>query len=122
MVRLTRSQEFGLLRRKEHWESVHANRAETCLSWYQDDPKLSLELIGGVASIQGGRIVDIGGGSSILVDRLLELAFKKIAVLDISETALATAKVRLKERANLVEWIPARCDFGSGYRHLRCLA
>ena len=77
------------------------------MSWYQDEPRLSLELISAIAPDEGGRIVDIGGGASVLVDRLLELRFKKIAVLDISETALGKARARLGERSGRVEWIAA---------------
>ena len=33
----------------------------------------------------------MGGGASVLVDRLLDLPFEEIAVLDISETALGKA-------------------------------
>ena len=55
----------------------------------------------------GGRIIDVGGGASVLVDRLLDLPFEKIAVLDISETALGKARARLGERAGRVEWIAA---------------
>jgi len=92
--------------RKEHWEDVYATRAEISLSWYQDEPKLSLELIGAVAP-PAGRIIDVGGGASFLIDRLIELGFEKIAVLDISETALGKARSRLGERAKPVEWIAA---------------
>ena len=55
----------------------------------------------------GGRIIDVGGGASVLVDRLLDRPFEEIAVLDISETALGKAKSRLGERAERVEWIVA---------------
>ncbi len=92
--------------RKQHWENVYNATAETGLSWYQDEPELSLELISAVAPA-AGRIIDVGGGASRLVDRLLELGFERIAVLDISETALAKARSRLGERAERVEWIAA---------------
>ena len=49
----------------------------------------------------------MGGGTSVLVDRLLELPFERIAVLDISETALGKARSRLSERASRVEWLAA---------------
>src|SRR4029077_8649260 len=92
------------LGRKEHWEEVYAAKADTSVSWYQDEPRLSLELISAVAPATG-RIIDVGGGASVLVDRLLDLPFEKIAVLDISETVLGKAKSRLGERAERVEWI-----------------
>jgi SAM-dependent methyltransferase len=93
--------------RKTHWETVYSTKAETGVSWYQDEPRLSLELIGTVAPAKGGRIIDVGGGASVLVDRLLDRPFERIAVLDISETALDKAKARLGERAERARWVVA---------------
>src|SRR5262245_27241538 len=93
--------------RKTHWDHVYSTKAETGVSWYQDEPRLSLELIGAVAPAEGGRIIDVGGGASVLVDRLLDLPFGEIAVLDISETALEKARARLGERAERVRWMVA---------------
>jgi hypothetical protein len=93
--------------RKAHWENVYATKGETVVSWYQTEPRLSLELIRSIAPAQGGRIIDVGGGASVLVDKLLDLPFEKVAVLDISETALSKARLRLGHRANQVEWIAA---------------
>jgi 2-polyprenyl-3-methyl-5-hydroxy-6-metoxy-1,4-benzoquinol methylase len=92
---------------KTHWEEVYTTKAETGLSWYQEEPERSLELIGAVAPAAGGRIIDVGGGASVLVDWLLDRPIGKIAVLDISETALGKARSRLAERAGRVEWIAA---------------
>jgi SAM-dependent methyltransferase len=91
--------------RKDHWEHMYSTKAETAVSWYQDEPRLSLELIGAVAPAAGGRIIDVGGGTSVLVDKLLDLPFAEIAVLDISETALGKARARLGERAERVRWV-----------------
>jgi SAM-dependent methyltransferase len=93
--------------RKAHWDGVYSTRGETGVSWYQAEPRLSLDLIGSVAPAPHGRIIDVGGGASLLVDRLLERPFEKIAVLDISETALSRARSRLGERACRVVWIVA---------------
>ena len=68
------------------------------------------------------RIIDVGGGASVLVDRLLDLPFERIAVLDIAETALGKARSRLGERAGRVEWIAADVTEIQECRHLRCLA
>jgi SAM-dependent methyltransferase len=93
--------------RKRHWETIYSTRSETDLSWYQGEPRLSLELIEVVAPAVGGRIIDVGGGASVLVDRLLDLPFVEIAVLDICETALGKARARLGERARRVRWVVA---------------
>ena len=93
--------------RKEHWEQVYSTRGETGVSWYQREPTLSLELIRSVAPAAQGRIIDVGGGASVLVDRLLDLGFETVAVLDISGTALETARARLGRRSGAVRWIEA---------------
>jgi hypothetical protein len=93
--------------RKAHWEGVYSTRGETGVSWYQVEPRLSLDLIRAVAPAAHGRIIDVGGGAAVLVDRLLELTFEKIAVLDVAETALSRARSRLGERAHRVDWIVA---------------
>lgn len=93
--------------RAEHWEAVYRTKGETEVSWYQSDPRLSLDLIAGAAPARRGRILDVGGGASVLVDRLLEGSFERVAVLDISETALEKARARLGARADRVEWIVA---------------
>src|SRR4051812_26152600 len=56
--------------RKAHWEAAYATKGEAGVSWYQAEPRLSLELIKEVAPAVGGRIIDVGGGASVLVDRL----------------------------------------------------
>jgi SAM-dependent methyltransferase len=69
--------------------------------------RVSLELIRAVAPAEGGRIIDVGGGASVLVDRLLGHRYEEIADLDISEAALCKAKARLGERADRVRWVVA---------------
>ncbi|QDV35572.1 class I SAM-dependent methyltransferase [Tautonia plasticadhaerens] len=93
--------------RKGHWEQVYSTRGETGVSWYQSEPALSLDLIRSVAPAAHGRIIDVGGGASVLVDRLLDLGFETVAVLDISRTALETARARLGRRSGAVRWIEA---------------
>jgi SAM-dependent methyltransferase len=66
-----------------------------------------MELIKAFAPAESGRIIDVGGGASMLVDRLLRLSYERIAVLDISEAALARSRGRLGDQAERVEWIAA---------------
>jgi ubiquinone/menaquinone biosynthesis C-methylase UbiE len=94
-------------RRKQHWDAVCQTKGETGVSWYQDEPRLSFEFIGAFAPSEGGRIIDVGGGASVLVEKLLGCPFERVTVLDISETSLAKAKSRLGERAARVEWVVA---------------
>jgi ubiquinone/menaquinone biosynthesis C-methylase UbiE len=93
--------------RKAHWDTVYATKGENEVSWFQEDPAPSLELIDLAQPTPGSAIVDIGGGTSRLVDSLVARGFNRVTVLDISEAGLEVAKARLGERASQVQWIVA---------------
>lgn len=91
--------------RKAHWENVFKRRADDQLSWYEPRPEHSLELVHAAISKGARSLIDIGGGTSRLVDALLGERLDRIAVLDISDTALAKTRDRLGARADEIEWI-----------------
>ena len=90
---------------KEHWEKVYQTKQPTEVSWFQTDPAVSLELIALTGINHTQRIIDVGGGASVLVDKLLDAGFEGLTVLDISSAALDYAKERLGERSANVQWI-----------------
>lgn len=49
-------------------------------------------------------IIDIGAGASILADELLDLGYRHLTVLDISNMALQESQQRLGDRAHLIDW------------------
>ena len=93
--------------RQAHWQNVYTKKGENEVSWFQENPAPSLELIAQVGATSTSAIIDIGGGASRLVDNLVELDFENITVLDLSEAALEAAKDRLGGRATRVQWIVA---------------
>jgi len=88
--------------RKEHWENIYSTKTDSELSWTQADPRISLALIKEVAP--RGTVIDVGGGISVLADRLLDAGYS-LTVLDISEAALARARRRVGARASQVRWV-----------------
>ncbi|MFI8744681.1 class I SAM-dependent methyltransferase [Pseudomonas sp. NPDC077186] len=92
---------------KEHWQQVYTNKAADSVSWYQPHVSVSLELIRQTGVSVDASLIDVGGGASTLVDDLLVAGFRKLTVLDISDTALEVARQRLGERAAWVSWIEA---------------
>tara|TARA_Y100000310_G_scaffold319407_1_gene374637 strand:- start:2922 stop:3542 length:621 start_codon:yes stop_codon:yes gene_type:complete len=90
---------------KEHWENIYNTKDFNEVSWYQENPKTSINLILSINSSKDFQIIDIGGGDSNLVDNLINLDFKDISVLDISLKALEKSKQRLGEKAKEVKWI-----------------
>jgi 2-polyprenyl-3-methyl-5-hydroxy-6-metoxy-1,4-benzoquinol methylase len=93
--------------RRSHWENVYKTKAENEVSWFQESPTVSLELIHATGVPKDAAIIDIGGGASRLVDALLQEGYGAVTVLDLSEQALASAKARLGQSASPVQWIAA---------------
>jgi ubiquinone/menaquinone biosynthesis C-methylase UbiE len=91
--------------RKEHWEHVYSGKKSTEVSWYQQHPQQSLELIKAAGVDASARIIDIGGGASTLVDCMLDAGYQNLTVLDISHGAIEQAKSRLGARADPVTWL-----------------
>lgn len=90
---------------REHWDEIYRTRASTKRSWYRDHLDVSLDLIADSHLPLDAAIVDIGGGSSTLVDDLLDRGYTNVRVLDISGEALAEARRRLGSRARDVVWL-----------------
>ena len=93
--------------RRTHWETVWRERREEEVSWFEEEPRLSLSLVEAAGLKPEAPIIDVGGGAARLVDRLLARGYRDITVLDLAEEALARARARLGARAREVHWIVA---------------
>ena len=92
---------------REHWDDTYRTKAETRVSWYQPDPERSRALIEAAAPMRTAGIIDVGGGASRLVDRLLADGYGDLTVLDVSAVALDRSRTRLGPGAEAVHWIVA---------------
>ena len=95
------------LGRQAHWENVYATKDEHAVSWFQESPTISFDLIRATGVKANASIIDIGGGTSRLVDALIDEGFEAVTILDLSEKALATSKRRLGVRGAKVKWVAA---------------
>jgi 2-polyprenyl-3-methyl-5-hydroxy-6-metoxy-1,4-benzoquinol methylase len=93
--------------RQAHWQNVYRTKGEREVSWFQETPAVSLDLIHATGVNASASIIDVGGGASRLVDALLDAGFNAITVLDVSEKALAASKARLGARSAGVNWVVA---------------
>lgn len=90
-----------------HWDNAYATKGEMGVSWFEDMPALSLDLVKQRGAIAQSSLIDIGGGASRLADALLNEGMRDITVLDLSTAALDAAKARLGPAAQHIEWIAA---------------
>lgn len=91
----------------DHWNDVYGNKSESELSWHQDSPSVGLDLMKKAGLTTKSAVIDIGAGTSRLMERLLELDLYDLSALDLSESALGAVRVRLGEREKSVKWIVA---------------
>ena len=89
----------------QHWDNVYSTKSSTEVSWFQEHAELSLKLIKNSGVRPLASVIDVGGGASTLVDDLLSNHYENITVLDLSNSALHSAKSRLRDSASKVTWI-----------------
>jgi SAM-dependent methyltransferase len=91
--------------RRERWQNVYGLKDPERLSWYRETLEISLDMIGGSGRGTDARVIDVGGGTSTLVDHLLDRGYRNLTVLDIASAALDAARARLGARAKEVVWL-----------------
>jgi SAM-dependent methyltransferase len=90
---------------KAHWQKIYEHKGPKDVSWFQPVPTVSLDLFDTYHVPPTARVIDVGGGDSLLVDHLLDRGHTNVTVLDISGAALQKAQARSGTRASLVTWI-----------------
>lgn len=90
---------------EQHWQKVYSQKAPDKVSWYRPHLDRSLAFIRSCGLEAHARIVDVGGGTSTLVDDLVSDGYFNLAVIDLAEAALAATRDRLGVQAAAVEWI-----------------
>ncbi|MGQ0429011.1 MAG: class I SAM-dependent methyltransferase [Gammaproteobacteria bacterium] len=90
--------------RRRHWDQVWRSKTPEQASWFQPLPAVSLDLIAAAGIAKDAWIIDVGCGASTLVDRLLELGYTHLAVLDIADAAMQASRARLGAKAADVAW------------------
>jgi SAM-dependent methyltransferase len=91
--------------RAAHWEQVYRTRDASEVSWFQQEPTVSLELIEELGVSQDAAVLDVGGGTSRLAARLLKRGFGDVSVLDVSARALARARAEMGAAGERVRWL-----------------
>ena len=91
--------------KKNHWEKIYTQKNADDVSWFQERPEKSLEIIQHISQSKDDAIIDVGGGASTLVDYLYHAHYKDITILDLSVAALEQSKLRLQQLAEQIEWL-----------------
>tara|TARA_B100002051_G_scaffold53112_1_gene48517 strand:- start:187 stop:450 length:264 start_codon:yes stop_codon:yes gene_type:complete len=87
------------MEKKKHWENIYQTKKIDGVSWYQEAPNESIELIKKFSTSNSDTIIDIGCGKGFLADNLLKLNYENITLVDISLNALKEVKERLNNES-----------------------
>ncbi len=90
---------------KEHWNKVYLSRADEKLGWYEDFPQESICLIDKCNLSPDSVILNVGAGTTTLIEFLLLMGYTNIIATDISNDSLAKLKVSLGKEEDRVTWI-----------------
>lgn len=88
---------------KEHWDNVYTNKPHEKLGWYEKDLSPSIELLNLADLKPSSRILNVGAGSTVLIDYLLEQGYENLIATDISEVSLQ--KLESRAGSKHVEYI-----------------
>lgn len=88
----------------QHWNGVY-EADPSMKKWHQDSPTVSLTMISMAGIQKDDAIVDVGGGASRLAQHLVELGYRDVTVLDVSERGMAHAQHGLGEAVANVTWV-----------------
>ena len=89
---------------KSHWEKIYSSKSEDGVSWYQEYPKTSIDLIEKYSTNKSSPIIDIGSGRSRILKNLIENEYDNLTYLDISQEACSKSKISLGNKQDLVQW------------------
>lgn len=105
-TRLTAAYRVCMSTRQKHWDDAYWQGDER-QSWHQQEAATSLDLITATGIPREARIIDIGGGASVLADGLVNRGYISVTVLDVSPAGLDIAKRRMGVFADSVVWVVA---------------
>ncbi|MEO3781784.1 class I SAM-dependent methyltransferase [Actinocorallia sp. B10E7] len=98
-----------------HWEGVYRDRGADQVSWFQEVPQPSADLIREqTEQMDCGRrcsVIDVGGGAGPLATHLVREGFTDVTVLDVSAAALRVSRQAavdaLGRAADAIAWVHA---------------
>ena len=90
---------------QEHWNTAYTKNTTEKLGWFEENSTETLNLITKTALNKDAKILNIGVGSSMLIDELLAEGYTNLIANDLSEKALSNLKERLGADSSKITFI-----------------
>ena len=101
---------------QEYWNQIYTDKLSNEVSWFQNEPLTSLNLITSISNSHSS-VIDIGAGASMLIDELVSIGYEDLTILDAAPAALLQVQSRLGSSADTIEFIPADITSWTPRRH-----
>ncbi len=85
-----------MLNHKSHWENVYQSKEDAELGWYEPYPETTLNLIDKCNLSKEALVLNVGAGTTTLIDGLIKAGYSNIIANDLSKIALDKLKERIK--------------------------
>lgn len=82
----------------KHWEDVYQTKEDEQLGWFEDIPETTLQLIEKCHLNPDATILNVGAGTTRLIDALIERGFTNIIANDLSRAALQKLEQRILKK------------------------
>ena len=80
---------------KDHWNHIYKNTPLERLGWYESNLNPTVRLIEQTQLSKGARILNVGAGTTTLIDELIKMGYYNLLATDISDVALNMLNARL---------------------------
>ena len=85
---------------KSHWNEKYQTTQDEELGWYEDTPETTIQLVEKCGLQKEASIINVGAGTTTLIDLLLDKGYTSIIANDLSEVALEKLQKRIKTDYN----------------------
>ena len=90
---------------QEHWNKAYTKNTTEKLGWYEESAAETIALIHKTGVSKDASILNVGVGSSVLIDELIAEGYTNLIANDFSKKALNDLKERLAKQGSNVQFI-----------------
>lgn len=83
---------------ENHWNTVYESKDDAQLGWFESNPATTIELFEKTTLAKDAKILNVGAGTTTLIDALLEKGYTNLLASDISEVAMKKLQQRISEK------------------------
>jgi len=84
---------------KSHWNQAY-NKEDSELGWFEENPIPTIQLIETCQLEKNAKILNVGAGTTNLIESLLDAGYTQVLANDLSDLALQKLKTRIKQSHN----------------------